>query len=238
MKTIFAITLKSALRDPFLLFWSIFLPVGGTIGLGMFIKQPGYPFQIMTGMMASGIFFYTFTTAVFTVFSQRRRGVYNLLRVTPMPLWKYICAISGAWVLVSLLCMLLVLVTGTLLFGLTISVLPVLMLLPMAFTAALGYVLLSFFVSGFCRTDLQASILTNIVSMPLLFCSSGFYAVDNAPVWFRTITRFNPFQWFVEGLRSALSFNAQGWLISLALLAAVAVLALLLAVRTFQFADA
>jgi ABC-2 type transport system permease protein len=238
VKTILSITLKSALRDPFLLFWSILLPVGGTIGLGLFIKQPGYPSQIMTGMMASGIFFYAFTTAVFTVFSQRRRGVYNLLRVTPMPLWKYICAISGAWVLISLFCMLLVLAAGTLMFGIMLSILPMLMLLPIAFVAALGYVLLSFFISGFCRTDSQASILTNIVSMPLLFCSSGFYAVDSAPAWFRTITRFNPFQWFVDGLRSALTFNAQGWLISLALLLAVAVLALLLAVRTFQFADA
>ena len=40
MKTIFSLTFKSASRDPFLLLWSLILPIGGAIGLGIFIKSP------------------------------------------------------------------------------------------------------------------------------------------------------------------------------------------------------
>jgi len=99
----------------------------------------------MTGMMATGILFYAFTTTVFAILGQRRRGVYSLLRVTPMPLRQYICGVSGAWTLVSLLCALLVLAAGTLVFHLDVSALSILMLLPVGLLAALGYVLLSFF---------------------------------------------------------------------------------------------
>lgn len=90
MDTIFKLTLKSAGRDPFLFFWSILLPLGGSIGLGMLIKTPEYAQHILTGMMAVSILFYSFMTTAYSILTQRRRGVYNLLRITPMPLWKYI----------------------------------------------------------------------------------------------------------------------------------------------------
>jgi len=37
MKTIFKLTMKFAYRDPFMLFWSILLPIGGLIGLGLYV---------------------------------------------------------------------------------------------------------------------------------------------------------------------------------------------------------
>ena len=238
MKTIFGLTLKAAVRDPFLLFWSIILPIGGTVSLGLFIKQPGYPLRIMIGMMAAGVLFYAFTTTAFAILSQRRRGVYNLLHVTPMPLWEYICSVSGAWTLVSLLCSMLVLVVGILTFKLGIIAVSILMLLPIVLVAAIGYVLLSFFVSSLCKTEAHASIVTNIVAMPLLFCSDAFYGLEKAPVWLRTITHLNPFQWFVNGLRSSLSQDVSAWLVSMGLLLLILTITLILAVRTFKFADA
>ncbi|MNC31781.1 hypothetical protein D3C75_801140 [compost metagenome] len=173
MKTIFLLTLKAAPRDPYLLFWSILLPVGGTIGLGLLIGQPEYPLRIMTGMMAVGMLFYAFSTTSFAILGQRRRGVYNPLRVTPMPLWRYICGVSGAWTLISLSCGLLVLGAGTIFFQLGIP----------------------------------------------------------------AFARFNPFQWFLDGLRGALSLDPGIWLVSLGLLLILLLAALALAVRTFRFSD-
>lgn len=144
MNTIFRLTLKSATRDPFLLFWSIVLPIGGTIGLGMFIKSPDYPERILTGMMAVSILFYSFMTTSFAVLTQRRRGVYNLLRVTPMSLWKYICSISGAWTLTSLVCAILVLISGIFVFELNIAVRSIVALIPVIIIATISYVFLSF----------------------------------------------------------------------------------------------
>ena len=42
MKTIFKLTMKKAIRDPFLIFWSIFFPLVIVISLGLFFKMESY----------------------------------------------------------------------------------------------------------------------------------------------------------------------------------------------------
>lgn len=237
MKTIFGLTLKAAARDPFLLFWSILLPIGGTIGLGLTIQQADYPLRIMTGMMAAGVLFYALSTTAFAILGQRRRGVYSLLRTTPMPLWQYICGVSGAWTVVSLVCSLLLLAVGVMVLGIDISPVSAAMLLPTVWLGALGYVFLSFVLSALCKTEAHASIVTNLAAMPLLFGSSAFYTLDRAPEWLQAAARVNPFQWFTEGLRSAMTIQVTDWLLSMGVLLGLLLLALLLAVRTFRFSD-
>ncbi len=237
MKTITILTLKSALRDPFLLFWSILLPISGSIGLGLFIKQTGYTLRIMTGMMGAGILFYAFSTTVFSILSQRRRGVYNLLRVTPLSLWKYLYSVSMAWTLIALLCAIMVLVADTAAFGFEINMLSIVMLLPVLLLSTLGYILFSFFAASLCRTEAHASMVTNLVSMPLLFCSDAFYSLEWAPQWLKTIRSLNPFQWFVDGMRYAFSLNTSVWLLNLLMLLAMFMIVLLLAGRTFRYTD-
>lgn len=237
MKTIFNLTFKSVRRDPFLLLWSIILPIGSTIGLGIFIKSPEYPEHILTGMMAVSILFYSFMTTSFAILTQRRRGVYNLLQVTPMPLWKYICSISGAWTLISFLCALLVLLSGVFVLKLNISVQSFLALIPVIIVATLGYIFFSFFIASFSRTENNVSILTNIITMPLLLSSSAFYSLNNAPEFIQIINRFNPFQWFVNDLRSALDLAWVSYLTNMGLVLLVAIIALILALKTFRYTD-
>ena len=90
MKTIFKLTMKKAIRDPFLIFWSIFFPLVIVISLGLFFKMESYTVHILTAMSCVSVLAYSFMTTSFNVLSQRRRGVYNLLKVTPLPLYKYI----------------------------------------------------------------------------------------------------------------------------------------------------
>ncbi len=237
MKTIFALTLKSATRDPYLLFWSLLLPIGGTVALGLLIQTPEYPKQILTGMMAVSMMFYAFMTTSYTVLSHRRRGVYSLMRVTPMPLWKYIFSVSAAWTLTAVLSGLLVLISGVIVFQFQIEVLSFVGLVPSAILACLGYVFLSFFVAGLNRTEGGISMMTNLISLPLMFLSDAFYSLNSAPAWIQTISRFNPFQWFVTALRSALDCQAQSSIISILILTGICIATLLLAVRTFKYAD-
>lgn len=237
MKSIFRLTLKSAQRDPFLLLWSIIIPIAGTISLGIFVKSPAYPERILTGMMAVSILFYSFMTTSFAILSQRRRGVYNLLKVTPMPLWKYVCSISGAWTLVSFLCAMLVLLSGIFTLKLNISVWSFLALIPIIIIATLGYVFFSFFIASLSRTENNISILTNIITMPLLLSSSAFYSLSNAPQFIQIFNRLNPFQWFINGLRSAFDLEWISYLTSMGLVALVTILALILALKTFRYTD-
>lgn len=235
MKAIFNLTLKSATRDPFLLLWSLILPIGGVVGLGIFVKPPDYRELILTGMIAVSILFYSFITTAFAILTQRRRGVYNLLRVTPMPLWKYICSISGAWTLISFVCAILVLFSGIFVLKVKISVLSFLTLIPIIIIATIGYVFFSFFIASLSRTENNVSIITNIITLPLMFSSSAFYSLKNTPEFLQTISKFNPFQWFVDGLRNALHLSWFSYLTNIGLLSVLAILALLLAVRTFRY---
>lgn len=237
MKTIFCLTFKSASRDPFLLFWSILLPIGGALGLGFFMKAPDYPEHILTGMMAVSILFYSFITTSFAILTQRRRGVYNLLRVTPMPLWKYICSLSGAWTLISLLCAILVVVSGIFVLKITIPVQSFVAFIPLIMIATVGYVFFSFFIASLCRTENNVSILTNMITMPLLLGSSAFYSLHNVPEFIQIMNRFNPFQWFIDGLRNALSMSWLSYLTDFGLVLAVTILSLILALKTFRYAD-
>lgn len=237
MATILRLTLKSAIRNPFLLFWSIILPVGGTVGAGIFINSHDYSKQIVTGMMAVSILFYGFMTTSFAILTQRRRGVYHLLRVTPLPLWQYICSISGAWTLISLMCALLVLLSGIFILDLSISIPCFLALIPLLIAVALSYIFFGFFIASLCHTENNVSLLTNIITMPLLICSSAFYSLDNTLGWIQTINRLNPFQWFINGLRSAFDLRWDSYFTNTGLVLLTAAASLLLALKTFRYTD-
>ena len=238
MNTIFSLSMKAATREPFLLFWSILLPIAGTVGLGLLIRQPDYAMQITTGMMAMGILFYAFTTTVFSVLSQRKRGVYKLLRVTPMSLWRYLFSVSSAWVIISLLCAMLVLGVGSVVFGFALSIASTAMMGIVAVLGACGYVFFSFFISALCKTEAQASITANLITMPLLLCSDAFYSLEGAPSWVQILNYLNPFQWFVNGLRSGFLYDQKGWGISVVVLLILIAMTLFLAVRSFRFDEA
>lgn len=237
MNTIFSLSLKSAAREPFLLFWSILIPMGGTLILGSLIDTPDYSIKITTGMMAMGILFYAFTTTVFSLHGQRRRGVYQLLKVTPLPLSRYIISVSSAWTLVSLICAMLVLSVGSVFIHLDLTIASVLRMGIVCVLGATGYVFLSFFVSGLCKTEAQTSIATNLITMPLLLGSETFYSLDAAPAWIKTIIFVNPFQWLLNGLRSGFSGNIQNWSISLVALIVFLGVTLVLAIGSFKSTD-
>lgn len=237
MKTIFALTMKSALRDPFLLFWSLILPIGGSITLGYFINVQSYPVRIMTGMVAASILFYALVTTAYTIMAHRRRGVYNLLKVTPMKLWQYIVSLSGAWTLIAVISGVVVMAVCSMVFAQAVSLWSILLVFPVLFLAAMGFVLLSFFISSLAKNEGQMSMITNILLMPMLFCSNAFYALEKAPGFMQTATKVNPFQWFVDGIRNALSLNTTGYLLDIALLVLFFMIAFALALKTFKYSD-
>jgi len=111
-----------------------------------------------------------------------------------MPLWRYIICVSAAWTLISFACGTLVFVTGILFFKIHVSILSIFMLIPVILIANIGYVLLSFFIANLSGKESHISMLTNLLILPLMFCSSAFYSLENAPIFIKAISKFNPFQ--------------------------------------------
>lgn len=237
MKTIFKLTIKKAIRDPFLIFWSIFFPIVTIIALGILFNTESYTIHILTAMTCVSVLAYSFMTTSFNVLSQRRRGVYNLLKVTPLPLYKYIISSSCAWVMISIISSLFVFISCALFFKLEFSFVSILLFLPIIIAASLVYIFISFFVSSLVKNNETASILYNIILMGSMFLSDGYYSLYNAPSVVNFLSRLNIFQYFLNAVRGAYYFDFQSYFIGLAVLLACLIIALILAVNTFRYVD-
>lgn len=237
MKTIFKLTIKKAIRDPFLIFWSIFFPIVTIIALGILFNTESYTIHILTAMTCVSVLAYSFMTTSFNVLSQRRRGVYNLLKVTPLPLYKYIISSSCAWVIISIISSLFVFISCALFFKLEFSFVSILLFLPIIIAASLVYIFISFFVSSLVKNNETASILYNIILMGSMFLSDGYYSLYNAPSVVKFLSRLNIFQYFLNAVRGAYYFDFQSYFIGLAVLLACLIIALILAVNTFRYVD-
>ena len=237
MKTIFKLTIKKAIRDPFLIFWSIFFPIVTIIALGILFNTESYTIHILTAMTCVSVLAYSFMTTSFNVLSQRRRGVYNLLKVTPLPLYKYIISSSCAWVIISIISCLFVFVSCALFFKLEFSFASIVLFLPIIIAASLVYIFISFFVSSLVKNNETASILYNIILMCSMFLSDGYYSLYNAPNIVKFLSRLNIFQYFLNSFRGAYYFDFQSYFIGLAVLLSCLIIALILAVNTFRYVD-
>ncbi|WP_300367002.1 ABC transporter permease [Brachyspira sp.] len=237
MKTIFKLTMKKAIRDPFLIFWSIFFPMIIIISLGLFFKTESYTIHILTAMTCVSVLAYSFMTTSFNVLSQRRRGVYNLLKVTPLPLYKYIISLSCAWVIISIISCLFVFFVCALFFKIEFYFVSVLLFLPAIIIASLLYIFISFFVSSLVKNNETASILYNIILMSSMFLSDGYYSLYNAPNILQILSKLNIFQYFLNAFRSAFYLDFHNYFISIAVIIVCLILALILAVNTFRYAD-
>ena len=237
MKTIFKLTIKKAIRDPFLIFWSIFFPIVTIIALGILFNTESYTIHILTAMTCVSVLAYSFMTTSFNVLSQRRRGVYNLLKVTPLPLYKYIISSSCAWVMISIISSLFVFISCALFFKLEFSFVSIFLFLPIIIAASLVYIFISFFVSSLVKNNETASILYNIILMGSMFLSDGYYSLYNAPSVVKFLSRLNIFQYFLNAVRGAYYFDFQSYFIGLAVLLSCLIIALILAVNTFRYAD-
>lgn len=235
MKTIVALTIKSALRDQYLLFWSLIMPLGGTIGLSLYIQTPNYTEYILTGMICTSVFFYALMTTTFAILGQRKRGIYNLLHITPMPLKKYIVSVSCGWSLISLFCSLIIIAISILFLDVEFSIFSIILSIPLILVASLGYVFLSFFLSSFCKNEGQASMFANIIMMPFLLCSNAFYSLESAPEFVGIISKFNPFEYFVVGVRGALNLDYTAYFTSFIVLTIFFFITLAISIKTFKY---
>ncbi len=237
MITIFKLTIKKAVRDPFLIFWSIFFPLVIVISLGLFFKMESYTIHILTAMSCISVLAYSFMTTSFNVLSQRRRGVYNLLKSTPLPLYKYIISLSCAWVIISIISSLFVFFICALFFKIEFSLISVLLFLPAIIISSLIYIFISFFVSSLVKNNETASILYNIILMASMFLSDGYYSLYNAPNIVKILSKINIFQYFLNAFRGAYYLNFNSYFLSLGILAVYLIFALIIAINTFRYAD-
>lgn len=237
MRTIFYFACKKAFSDPYLIFWSVFFPIANVMFFSMLINVEGYILHILTAMMCMSVLSYSFMTTAFRIVINRKRGLYNLLKLTPMPLHKYIMSVSLAWTTISILSSLTVLFICALIFEITfppISIVPIVLAL---FIASLGYIFLAFFTSSLVKEMGHASIINNIVLMGSMFLSNAYYTLDAAPPLLKLIVKINPFYYFINAVRNALFLQWNNYFNNIIMLVIFSVVVLFLASKTFRYTD-
>ncbi|MFJ8517576.1 ABC transporter permease [Lysinibacillus xylanilyticus] len=235
MKTVFVLNLKSSIKDMYLLFWSILMPFAAIIALRIFL--PSYAVNYVEGIIAVSVFFYSFMTTAFIALSQRKRGVYNLLHATPMPLWKYIISISSSWAIVAIILSYIVLLFAIVINQLNFSFKILLYMTPIILIASLSFVFFSFFISSLVKNEGHLSMTANVLMIPMLLCSNAFFTMEKAPNLIQYISIVNPFEWFLNGIKSAFLNNFSIWGESLLLLLGCLAVTLIISLKTFKYSD-
>ncbi|MFJ8513325.1 ABC transporter permease [Lysinibacillus xylanilyticus] len=235
MKTVFVLNLKSSIKDMYLLFWSILIPFAAIIALRIFL--PSYAEDYVEGIIAVSVFFYSFMTTAFIALSQRKRGVYNLLHATPLPLWKYIISISSSWAIVAIILSYIVLLFAIVINQLNFSFKIILYMTPIILIASLSFVFFSFFISSLVKNEGHLSMTANVLMIPMLLCSNAFFTMEKAPNLIQYISIVNPFEWFINGIKSAFLNNFSTWGESLLLLLGCLAVTLIISLKTFKYSD-
>jgi ABC-2 type transport system permease protein len=189
------------------------------------------PGIIAMSLMNSGVI--GLSTAFVTY---RERGILRRIRMTPFPLPNFILARVSSQVVVAFSQAAILLLLGSLLYGVTVEGNIALVAL-VVLIGALTFLAIGFLISSFARTTEEAAGLSNLITFPMLFLSGVFFNTDNAPAWLKPITKLMPLHYLVEALRQPMTFGkglSAIWTDLLELIATF-VIAVLLAVRFFKW---
>src|SRR5215813_15515048 len=124
----FRTLLRGAFRDRVSLVWAIAFPLVLLLALGFAFPTPGYRRQLLAGMLALSVMFFSLYGIAFESLAQRNQGVYKLLRATPYHTLAFVVNLALARGLVALLSSALVAVVGALVFHIALGVTTVLLL--------------------------------------------------------------------------------------------------------------
>src|SRR5215469_5564807 len=120
--------LRGALRDRISLAWAIVVPLVLLLALGFAFPTPGYRRQLLVGMLALSVMFFSLYGIAFESLAQRNQGVYKLLRATPYRTLTFVINLTLARGVVALLSSTLVALVGALLFHIAVSIAGILLL--------------------------------------------------------------------------------------------------------------
>lgn len=205
MITVFKILVVSMFRDIQTLFWSIVFPIALLVGLGIYYDNPAYSKQILAGVLCISVIFGALNITAFGVLQQRKRGVYKLLKTTPFRIINFVTALTLARTVISLLVSLITLVTGMIFLEINIEIKELGLVCLLLILGTICFSALGFLVANFSENEGQVNMISNLITMPMIFMSEAFYTLDNSPEWIQKISNFSPFTYFVESINSVIS---------------------------------
>jgi ABC-2 type transport system permease protein len=136
----------------------------------------------------------------------RERGILRRIKVTPLPLWKFVLSrILAALAIVMVSCFALMamakIVWGLNVRGNWLLIVGVLALGGLAFLG-IGYA-----IAAISRNVETAAVFGNALSFPMLFLSGVFIPVSSMPSWLQPVAYILPLRYLVDALRKPMMYG-------------------------------
>lgn len=208
MMTIFKTMLTTSLKDKISLGYSSIFPIVLLLGLGFYINSSSYHPLLLTGVIAISTVFWGVQGIAFQVHSQRSKGVYKLLKMTPLSTISFVAIMTLARTLIGVTINIIVFFIGIIVFEIEVSFIGVLQIILLLTIGTLCFSGLGFLLSNIAKNEAQINMISNLVYLPMVFGSSAFYSLDNAPQWVVFVGKLFPFKYFVDSLRVALNIHS------------------------------
>ncbi|HTX92787.1 MAG TPA: ABC transporter permease [Anaerolineales bacterium] len=158
-------------------------------------------YNIVPGLIAMILFQTATSLTALSIVRERERGTIEQLIVTPIRNWELIVAKIIPYILVSFADMLLILLIGTLWFGVPIRG-SLLLLFAMTGLYLLPTLGLGLLISTFARTQQQAQLMTMPILLPAMMLSGFIFPVASLPVFLQLVGNLIPLTYFIYILRS------------------------------------
>ena len=232
---IFKSMLSTSVRDKMTLFYSLAFPLLLMLGLGYYFNDDYQQLQIVAGVTAISTIFWGMQGIAFQVHVQRNRGVYKLLKLTPMPIALFIVIMVLSRTFIGVLINIVVWLVGIFIFAIDVTFIVVVNTFLLLIICSLCFTSIGFVISNLARNEAQISIISNFIQLPMIFMSEAFYNLKNAPEWVIFIGKMLPFEHYVKALRALMLDESSVLLAGFGIPIIYLVLAILITIPTFKW---
>ncbi|MFE8703543.1 ABC transporter permease [Cytobacillus sp. FJAT-54145] len=235
MSIIFRSMIITSLRDKITLFYSLLFPIVLMVGLGLYFEGGDMPIRIVSGVTAISTIFWGMQGIAFQVHLQRNRGVYKLLKLTPMPILSFIFIMTLARTLIGTILNMLVWVGGILFLGIEVGAGAIFISAILIAVGSLCFTAIGFLIANLAQNEGQINMYSNLLQLPMIFMSQAFYPLTNAPQWVSIVGKLLPFEYYVQGLRGTLTESHGDLFLAFLIPCLYLIGSMLLAVPTFKW---
>jgi len=158
-------------------------------------------YSIVPGLIALILFQTATSLTALAIVRERERGTMEQLIVTPIRSWELILAKITPYILVSFADTLLILVLGTLIFGVPIrgSILLLFAMTGLYLLPTLGYGLV---ISTVARTQQQAQLMVMPLMLPAMMLSGYIFPIASLPLFLQYVSDLLPTTYFIYIMRA------------------------------------
>ncbi len=163
----------------------------------------GFVGYLFPGIIAVGIMFISLNLASIGVIRERLLGSLERILSAPSPLWLFLISKYFAYTALAFISGIIVLISGNLLFNISIYG-PIWLVVLLEIFTALPFIGLALAASIIGKSEFESHAIANLIAIPLMFISGVFFPVQCMPDYIRKIAEVLPLTYSVNALRDVI----------------------------------